>query len=82
MSLDDSCTMSHFRLLKDINLIWRINQYWSFKSGFEMIYVDGVALAPENVNTEPPFGGTRFPAMNNNGDVFLHGITLGLEYMW
>ncbi len=69
----------------NFNMLWRVNQHWTIKSGYELLYVDGVALAPENFHSGAPFAGGsggRTPAINVNGDVFLHGLNLGLEYMW
>jgi len=69
----------------NFNVLWRVNQHWTIKGGYELLYVDGVALAPENFNAGAPFAGgatPRKPVINVNGDLFLHGINLGLEYMW
>ena len=65
-------------------VLWKINQNWTFRAGYMGLFADGVALAPENVNFTPPFGGgaARTPFVNNNGDVFVHGGTAGLEWMW
>lgn len=65
-----------------LNMLYKVNQYWTIKSGYEMLFVDGVALAPENFNSQAPFSGPRNTAINNNGNLFLHGASLGLEYMW
>ncbi len=67
---------------------WRLSQSWTFRGGYQFLYVSGVALAPENFNSTPPF---LVPAFTNpprtativsDGDVFYHGFTAGLEYMW
>ena len=48
-----------------------------------MLWLNGVALAPENFNTAPPFvTGARKPFLDDNGHVFLQGFTWGLEWMW
>jgi hypothetical protein len=62
---------------------WRVNQHLTLRGGIQFLYVDGVALAPENFNSNPPFlGGARTTFINDNGDVFYHGFTGGVEWMW
>jgi hypothetical protein len=66
----------------DIMVTWRINPNFTFRGGYQFLYADGVALAPENFNASAPFVGDRFPTINDNGHVFFHGTTWGLEYLW
>ena len=66
----------------DIMITWRINPNFTFRGGYQFLYADGVALAPENFNAESPFAGNRFPTINDNGHVYFHGSTFGLEYLW
>jgi len=67
-------------------LTYRINYQWSFRTGYTFLYVDGVALAPENFNTSAPrvFNpfAPRRPLINDDGSVFYHGWNVGLEFMW
>jgi hypothetical protein len=55
----------------------------TLRAGFQLLYINGVALAPEQFNPNfippPP---TRPTEVNTNGDVFYHGLTAGFEYMW
>lgn len=71
--------------LAEVNLlgVYRFNENFSVRGGYQFLYVDGVALATENFNPGPPFvAGARTAALNDNGDVFYHGLTGGLEWMW
>ena len=62
---------------------YRLNDQWTLRAGYQFIYVDQVALAPENFNTVPPFGPlVRTPLINNSGTVFYHGWNAGVEFMW
>jgi hypothetical protein len=67
---------------------WRLTQSWTVRGGYNFIYVDGVALAPENFNAAPPFlvnafqNPPRVPTITNDGNIFLHGFSIGFEYMW
>ena len=73
----------------DLMMLYRINYNWTFKLGYQFLYVDGVALASENFNPTPPavFQGVpgniiRDATINDNGDVFYHGLMAGLEFLW
>ena len=72
----------------DLTATYRINYNWTARIGYQFLFVDGVALAGENFNTLPPAlfvpppGATRVPTINDNGNVFYHGWTAGLEFMW
>src|SRR5205807_5975159 len=63
---------------------YRLNYQWTLRGGYQFLFVDGVALAPENFNPVPPTNNPfnpRRPFINVNGDVFYHGWNVGLEYM-
>ena len=67
---------------------YRINERWTLRGGYMFMFVDGVALAPENFNRVPsdvifPITGlNRRPFVNGNGNVFYHGANVGLEFLW
>jgi hypothetical protein len=71
-----------------INLLatYRINYQWTLRGGYQFLYVDGLALAIENFNPRPPFfndpSNPREEIINDNGNIFLHGWNVGLEFMW
>ncbi len=63
--------------------IWRVSHRWTFRAGWEFLYVDSVALAIENFNPGPPFVvNARTPFINSNGSAFYHGGYIGFEWMW
>lgn len=72
----------------DLLVTYRVNQQWTLRGGYHFLYVDGVALAPENFNTVPPAiffpppGVNREAFINDNGNVFYHGFFAGAEFMW
>jgi hypothetical protein len=75
----------------NLNFIYRMGPHWTLRAGYTMLFLEGVALAPENFNATPPNilttgGGFTFPprdaAINDNGNVFYHGAYAGLEWMW
>lgn len=68
--------------------LWRVSQSWTIRGSYNVIYIEGVALATENFNSTPPFlvpafaNPPRNPTLIQDGDLVLHGFTIGAEYMW
>ena len=70
-------------------MTYRINYHWTVRAGYDLLYLDGVALATENFNSGPPQLTTqspvvrdRVPFFNDNGSAFYHGWTFGAEWLW
>jgi hypothetical protein len=64
-------------------LTYRINYQWTLRGGYQFLFVEGVALAPENFNTISPFVNAPRPTFtDDDGNVFYHGWNVGLEFMW
>ena len=62
---------------------YRFNYQWTGRFGYQFLFVDGVALAAENFNPAPPLVDVpREQVTNDDGNVFWHGWSVGLEYMW
>jgi len=58
----------------------RLNDTWWLRLGYNMIWLSGVALAPDQWDfTKTLTGGTT---LVGGGGVFLHGVNLGLEARW
>ncbi len=84
-SVDEADSKESAAFLAEAGLMgnWRLSQHITLRGGYQFVYVDGVALAAENFNASPPFvGGARTVVINDNGNVFYHGFTGGLEWMW
>jgi hypothetical protein len=62
-----------------VSALYRINSHWSVKAGYQVLFIDGVATAVDNFNTQSPFA-ARTAFLDNNGDAFFHGATLGFEW--
>jgi hypothetical protein len=63
-----------------INYGYRLTDRLTFLAGYNLLFVTGVALAPDqlaatNINT-------GVGALDTNGSLFYHGLNLGLEYGW
>ena len=66
-----------------LNVNYRVNHRLTIRAGYELILLEGVALALENFNPEVPlFGFTRTPSFSDGGALFYDGFTFGAELMW
>ena len=66
----------------DVNLsaIYRLTEVWGIRAGYNLIWIDGLALAPNQfdfTNTE-----TSGTLLASGGGIFMHGANLGLEARW
>jgi hypothetical protein len=70
----------------DVMFTYRLNYQWTLRGGYQFLFVEGVALAPENFNGDAPAvldpTSTRVASINDNGNVFYHGWFVGTEFMW
>lgn len=69
-------------LLSMINAsaIYRITEHWGLRAGYNLIWLDGVALAPNQWDfSDNASSGT---SLVGGGGVFLHGANLGVERRW
>jgi hypothetical protein len=59
---------------------------WSLRAGYEVMYINSIALAGENFNTGSPYGlvgqEPRVPFFASQGHALYHGAHVGLEYIW
>jgi len=64
-------------------VLFRVTPRMTLRAGYQLLYLNGVALAPENFNDQPPFlDGPRTPLLNHNGEAFYLGGTAGFEWTW
>lgn len=67
----------------NVMMIWKVNPNFTIRGGYTALYLDGVALAPENFNATNPFNNARtVNELDDNGYVFYHGGFAGFEWMW
>jgi len=66
-----------------LNATYRVNHRLTFRGGYELVWIEGVALALENFNPDVPlFGVVRTPSFSDGGKLFYDGFTVGGEWMW
>jgi len=81
-------------MIAEANLMWiyHLGPHWTVRAGYTLLYLEGVALAPENFNATPPniltpagggaFNSTRVPTISDGGNAFYHGGFAGVEWVW
>ena len=66
----------------DINLsaVYRLTDVWGIRAGYNLIWIDGLALAPNqyNFSVDDPIS----PILVSGGGIFMNGANLGLEARW
>jgi hypothetical protein len=66
----------------DLNFtaIYQLTRVWGVRTGYNLIWIEGVALAPDQLDfTNTTGSGTGLFA---DSGVFLHGVNVGLEARW
>jgi hypothetical protein len=74
------------------SVVYRLTHSLSVRTAYNLLYVDNVALAPENHNTRDlsnalgsgtgAFTIHRFPFIETDGEVLYQGWSIGGEYLW
>jgi hypothetical protein len=63
-----------------MSAIYRINQVWGIRAGYSLLWLEGLALAPDQFDfTTNANSGTQ---LVNSSGIFYHGANLGLEARW
>jgi hypothetical protein len=84
-NLRESATNNDVAITGEANVlfIYRCNENMTLRAGYSVFFIDGVALATENFNSENPFNNIRaVPELDDDGHVFYHGGFAGFEWMW
>ncbi|MFM9962278.1 MAG: BBP7 family outer membrane beta-barrel protein [Planctomycetaceae bacterium] len=65
----------------NISGLYALTNVWNLRAGYNVIWIEGLALAPDQLdfNFATAGSGTR---VNNDGGLFLHGVNIGLEARW
>ena len=78
-----SSSGSEVAFVGELNLsaLYRLTDVWNLKAGYNVMWIDGLALAPDQLD----FNFATSPSGNqlqNGGAMFLHGVNVGLEARW
>jgi hypothetical protein len=60
----------------NVNFKFNLTRWASARAGYNFLWVEGVALAPEQ---DYPLALTGFNQLNDGGGLFLHGFNIGVE---
>jgi hypothetical protein len=63
-----------------VNAGYHLTDRWTLLAGYNLLWVNGLALAPEQLATTNT--NTGVGALATNGNLFYHGVNVGLEYGW
>lgn len=79
---DTRASGSRFAYLSEVNLtgLFRLTQVWNLRAGYNLIYVGGLALAPDQLDFTG--GETSGQRLDRGGSILLHGVNVGLEARW
>jgi len=71
-------------LIADMNasMVYRLNETWGLRVGYNLFWLTGVALAPDQWDFSAVNAAGAGTRLNNNGSLFLSGAHLGLEAHW
>jgi len=64
-----------------LSALYRLTNVWNLRAGYTVIYIGGLALAPDQLD----FNFAAVPSgnqLNQGGGLLLHGVTVGLEARW
>ncbi len=80
-TLGTSTASTRASFIGEIGLVgtYNLTPYLQVRAGYQVMWVEGIALAPDQVNSAN-FIGTS--SVSNRGGVFLHGAVAGLELHW
>ena len=77
-----SATGSETAFIGDINLslVYRLTDVWGIRAGYNLVWIDGLALAPNQFS----FAASEVAGsgLASSGGIFLNGANLGLEARW
>jgi hypothetical protein len=66
----------------NIMATWRLNPKLTFRAGYTMVRLEGVATGIDNFNPAIPTLATRTPFLSDGGQLTYRGFTVGGEWMW
>jgi hypothetical protein len=71
-------------MIADMNLsaVWRLSDVWGLRAGYNLIWLTGVALAPDQWDFSARQDAGAGTAIRSTGSVFFNGANLGAEARW
>ncbi len=77
-----SASDSDVALLAELNatLVRQISDHWFVRGGYNLIWIDGIALAPDQLDFT--LASTSGTTIDTGNTMFLHGVNVGIEARW
>ena len=77
-----SASDSDVAFLAELNatLVRQISDHWFVRGGYNLIWIDGLALAPDQLDFT--LASTSGTTIDTGNTMFLHGANIGLEARW
>lgn len=66
----------------DLSLMFQPSRFMSFSGGYMLVWLEGVALAPDNLNRDLAVLRLGPPHVDRNGNVPFHGPHAGMTLSW
>jgi len=63
-----------------LNAVYQVNEHFSLMAGYQLAWIEGVALASEQIAVSDPFAGIG--GIDITGSPFYHGFTAAAEFRW
>jgi len=60
--------------------LFRLNDVWNLRAGYNVMWIGGLALAPDQLDFSADIEAGQ--QLDRTGGVFLHGVNLGIEARW
>ena len=64
----------------NLSLIRQVSNHWFVRGGYNLIWIDGIALAPDQLDFT--LASTSGTSIDTGNTMFLHGVNLGIEGRW
>jgi len=64
----------------NLGLSYQVTKVWSVIGGYNVLWLDGLALAPDQLDFT--FASDSGTALNHNGGAFFHGASVGVAARW
>jgi len=80
-TVSNSSAVAAFLGEANLTGLYRLNNVWNVRAGYNVIWIQGLALAPNqlNFNFASAQAGSQ---LNNSSGLLLHGFNVGLEARW
>jgi hypothetical protein len=80
--ISNSVSRSMTSFIGDINFtgVYAINDHWAVRGGYQLLWLNGVALGSDQYSTNSYV--YAFDAGVADGDLFLHGALVSLQFSW